>query len=480
MHPTTPKRELLSVGIDIGTSTSHIVFSRLVLEKDPASPTEKYEVTEREVVHEGAVHLTPLIDSQQIDLPRLREVLLNDYRDAGFSIEDIDTGAVIITGETAKRQNAEEIVSAIAGEAGRFVAASAGPNFESLLAAHGSGAVERSREADITVMNIDVGGGSSNIAVCREGRVIDTAAINVGGRLLVVNEDTIVRLEPPMTDIAGALGLSLKPGFSLTGDMRAAISAAMAQSLFRFISGNTTDPLVKLLMMTAPLFRNWDVDEITFSGGVAEYIYGKEKRSFGDLGEDLAREILRRCSNLDAAIAEPKYRIRATVIGAGMSTLRVSGSTTYLSSNLQFPLRNLPVVRPHLPNDWTTVEDVRDAIVAALRRHDLQEGSDPLILSFDSSIRPSYQWLSVFSRGILRALPRTVMARGTILLCFDGDVGNSVGNVMRRETGTQCEILSIDEVQLDEGEFVDIGEPIIEGVVVPIVVKTLVFHDCAR
>ena len=187
----TKRKELTSVGVDIGSSTSHVVFSQIVLEKNDNSRTEKFEIKERKIIHSGPIHLTPFKDARNIDFEILRNLLLHDYQSAGIAVSDIDTGAVIITGETAKKENAEWIVSALAGEAGKFVAATAGPNFESVLAAYGSGAVTKSADSDETIMNVDIGGGSSNLAVCKEGRVVATTAVNVGGRLIAVDETII-------------------------------------------------------------------------------------------------------------------------------------------------------------------------------------------------------------------------------------------------------------------------------------------------
>jgi ethanolamine utilization protein EutA len=165
------------------------------------------------------------------------------------------------------------------------------------------------------------------------------------------------------------------------------------------------------------------------------------------------------------------------VIGAGQSSLQVSGSTTFLSSGLEYPLRNLPVITPHVPKGRTDSNAVSKAIRRAFSRFDLQEGVDPVILAFNDSVRPSYESLTEFTKGVVDALPRTVGGERPIMMCFDSDIGNSVGNVMKRETGISNEVLSIDEIELHEGDFVDIGEPIIENVVVPVVVKTLVFDE---
>jgi ethanolamine utilization protein EutA len=474
----TKRKELTSVGVDIGSSTSHVVFSQIVLERDDTSRTEKFEIKERKILHSGPIHLTPFKDAQNIDFEQLRELLLHDYQAAGIEVSEIDTGAVIITGETAKKENAEWIVSALAGEAGKFVAATAGPNFESVLAAYGSGAVMRSADSDETIMNVDIGGGSSNVAVCKGGRVVATTAINVGGRLIATDDDhRIVRLEDTGRDLAKAVGLKLELGQVLSEEERTVLAETLADALLECVQQAPLSEVTSMLMMSPPLQYDGNVDCITYSGGVAEYIYGSENREFNDLGVFLARAIKEKSEELSLPVERPEHKIRATVIGAGNFSLQVSGSTTFLSSGLTYPLRNLPVIEPFIATRRPTMNDVKDAIERALSRFDLVEGVDPLILAFNNSVRPSYENLKEFATGIISALPNSIKNKKPIFMCFDADIGNSVGNVMKRETGIQNELLSIDEIKLKEGDFIDIGEPIIEDVVVPVVIKTLVFDS---
>lgn len=476
MQLKTTRMELTSVGVDIGSSTSHVIFSKIVLEKDLTSRTEKFEITDRSILHTGPIHLTPFKDPKNIDYDALRDLLLADYAAAGIDVRSIDTGAVIITGETAKKQNAEEIVNVLAGEAGKFVAATAGPNFESVLAAYGSGAVSRSELTGRTIMNIDIGGGSSNVAVCQQGKIISTTAVNVGGRLVATDRDgVIVRLEDTGRRVAREIGLSLEIGDHIDENTKKQLAQALAEALVDVLQGPPKSSLAEMLLMTTPLTYIGNIDAITFSGGVAEYIYGTEDEDFCDLGRYLAESIRTLSLEKNLPLEEPDHKIRATVIGAGQFNLSVSGSTTFLSSGLSYPLRNLPAVVPHIPRSKTKASDVSSAIKEAIKRFDLIEGNDDLILAFNDAVRPSYENLAEFAKGVVDALPNTIATGKPLLMCFDTDIGNSVGNVMRRETGISNEILSIDEIALKDGDFVDIGEPIIEGVVVPVVVKTLVF-----
>ncbi|MGQ4912362.1 MAG: ethanolamine ammonia-lyase reactivating factor EutA [Candidatus Thorarchaeota archaeon] len=474
----TERQELTSVGVDIGSSTSHIVFSKITLEKDSHSRTDKFEIVDREIIHSGPIHLTPFRDPKNIDFEALKEMLLADYEKAGIRASEIDTGAVIITGETARKENAEWIVSALAGETGKFVAATAGPNFESVLAAYGSGAVSLSEESGLTIMNIDIGGGSSNVAVCSKGSVIATTAINVGGRLIAYDDEgRITRLEDTGQKVAETLGVQLRVGDRIDEKTRELIADSLADALIECIRGKPESDIAAMLMMAPPLRLESPPDRITLSGGVAEYFYGVEKKMFNDLGVYLADALRSKATQLEVPFEKPEHRIRATVIGAGSFSLRVSGSTTFLSEGLDYPIRNVPVVSPNITRNKTASDDIRSAIEEALSRFDLVEGRDPLILSFVDAVRPSYERLTEFCKGVVSALPNTIRNNKPIMMCFDTDIGNSVGNIMRRETKIQNDILSIDEVSLREGDFVDIGRPIIEDVVVPVIVKTLVFDS---
>lgn len=478
MRIQTKQKLLTSVGVDKGTTTSHAVFSTILLERDPLSRTEKFEIRERKILHSGPIHLTPFADPNTIDFQKLRGLIFEDYANAGIKLTDIDTGAVIITGETARKENAEEIVAALSGETGRFVAATAGPNFESVLAAHGSGAVAKSADKGLTVYNVDIGGGSSNIAVCRNGMVEGTAAINVGGKLVATDSSGIItRLERTGKMVAEMIGLGLGIGRHLEESIKRKMASALADALIATILGEPMTDLGSMLMMTPPLEDRGKPEVLMLSGGVAEYIFGSETKDYNDLGIPPADEVRRQLEERGILLSQPEHRIRATVIGAGQSTLQVSGSTTFLTSGLAYPLRNLPVITPHISKVRGNASDVCQAVVSALRRFDLEEGSDRMILAFNDAVRPSYESLTEFVRGVARGLPNTVAKELPILMCFASDIGNSVGNAMKRETEVKSKILSIDEITLREGDFVDVGEPIIEGVVVPVVVKTLVFED---
>jgi len=472
------RRTIRSVGIDVGTTTSHLVFSELVLEKDPFTKSRKFHVAERNIVYRGRILFTPLREGDgEIDTERLVPLLLAEYDRAGLSVEDVETGAVIITGESARKGNAEEIVERLARESGGFVATTAGPNFEAVISAHGSGAVDHSKRSGGTIIHCDIGGGTSNVAVIKGGEIMATVCINVGSRLIAFDEDLrITRLEQAGGKVLDVLGLDLESGDRISPVELERAAGVLAGCLLEVLTHRPLSALSRKLMMTSNLNEDCFGEDVSysFSGGVAEYIYGREERDFGDLGLLLGRRVVGSLTGFGLTLTEPPEGIRATVIGASGYTLRVSGSTTYISPEFRLPLRNLPVIAPNVRREQLSVEHVSSQIASALARFDLAEGESVIALAFHDPVRTDYEKLRTFAIGLVEAIPRTIERGIPIILVFDTDIGNSVGNVLFRETGTR-NVLSIDEINLGEGDFIDIGEPFSGSIFYPVIVKSLVF-----
>src|SRR5579864_9761099 len=206
--------ELTTVGIDVGSSTSHLMFSRLHLQRLGQYLSSRYVVVKREMLHRSPILLTPYRADNTIDAGALDAFFRQAYADAELTPADIDSGAIILTGEAIKRTNARAVADLFAEHAGKFVCASAGHNLEAILAANGSGAIGLSRSSPgEVVLNIDVCGGTSKLALVSHGHVMETAAINVGGRLLAFDESgRIDRIEPAARVVASSLGIDLQLG----------------------------------------------------------------------------------------------------------------------------------------------------------------------------------------------------------------------------------------------------------------------------
>jgi ethanolamine utilization protein EutA len=470
------RKQITSVGIDIGTTTTHLVFSRLTLENDPFAVSRKLRVAEREVIYQSKIYFTPLKnENTEIDVNEILPILLNEYEKAGIGLNEIDSGAVIITGESSRKINAEEIINIISGESGKFVAATAGPNFESVISAHGSGAVGYSDRNKVKLIHSDIGGGTSKIIVIEEGEIVHTLSVNIGGRQIAYdNEHKIIRLEKSAKLFLGELGKDLSVGDKVSVETLDQMAQLMAETLLGIIMGVNESPLQDRIIEGSLLDLKGTQYLYSFSGGVSEFIYGDNNSQYNDLGNLLGHKLLGMIKVQGLEIVELPEKIRATVIGASSFTLQISGYTTYTSTKIQLPMRNIPVVKPIIDKRNISPEYVSSQVKKALTRLDVDEGSRPIALAFHDPVRTNYTQLKDFVEGIKRALPNTTMKGTPLVLIFDTDIANSVGNVMIRETGIE-NILSIDEIELKEGDFIDVGEPMTDESIYPIVIKSLIF-----
>jgi len=468
--------ELLSVGVDIGSSTSHLVFSKLLLEKDELSPTHRFIIQDRNIIYEGRIIDTPLLHDNTIDIVKLSAFLKKEYRCAGINPADVQTGAVIITGETAKKQNAKEIVEILSNGAGKFVAATAGPNFESMIAAMGSGAKNRSKEYNKTILSCDIGGGTSNIAISVNGKIVSTGCISVGGRLIALDsEDKIWRVADPAKTVMEHLGMDYQLGDRISKSDVSKIAEKFAQVLIEVITGKPTSLLAKNLMVTNSLKLTNSIDEYIFSGGVAELIYGGNG-IHNDMGQFLADKINLLIPKLASPVIEPLNKIRATVIGAGAHSLSISGSSGFMDDKLEFPIINVPVINVDVEESKLSVQHVVSKINSSFQRFDLREGKETVALYFKDPVSNSYPKVELFAKSIEAALPNSIDNKIPIILIFETDIACSVGNVIRRETGLKTNLLTLDELDLKEGDWIDIGKPLTGNQVFPVTVKSLVFN----
>lgn len=469
---------LVSVGVDIGSSTSHLVFSRLVLER----LDNRYVVSEREVFHESDVLLTPYADDMTIDAKKLGAFIDRQYEIAGLDPAEIDTGALILTGVAVRRANSRAIGDLFAAQTGKFVSVSAGDGLETTLAAFGSGAAARSIRDNQRVMNIDIGGGTSKIAVCENGEVIEMTAVDVGARIVSFDtKGTIERVEEAGRRFAQEAGFTIELGGTITEDQRKAMVERMADRLFETVSRQTlTDDTSNLLRLDA-MKNERKPDAITFSGGVSEYVYGLQEKGFGDLGPLLAKAMRNRIEAWDVAIEKPDEGIRATVVGASQYTIQVSGSTIFVAPLETLPLRNVPVVVADAPleEDELDVEAIAESVRVALRRLDLHEGEQAVALCYRWGGSAMFRRLDAFCTGIRKGLEKHLANGFPLILVGDGDIGGLIGIHAKEEQKLANPVVSIDGIILKEFDFIDIGAMLETSGAVPVVIKSLVFPTSA-
>jgi ethanolamine utilization protein EutA len=434
------------------------------------------------VLYLSPVHLTPYMEGRErIDDQALGRLVDESYRQAGLTPDDVDTGAIILTGEAIRRDNARAIADLFAAQRGDFVCASAGHHFEALLAAHGSGTVAMTEDDPRRLLNIDIGGGTTKLAIAEHGRVLQTAALHVGGRLLTTDDDGRIRiLEPGGQALARNAGFSWEVGDSVTSTQLDTVADWMADAVLSAVRDDPLPPDVASLFVTPPLSLPRQYDGIVFSGGVGEYVYGKESQSFGDMGQPLGRALRERTSNgaFPWPLLPARECIRATVMGASQYSVQVSGNTIYISDAEQLlPLRNLQVLRPHTDlaetlDPQTIATSIRDHFT----RFDLEEGQSKVALVFEWQGDASFQRIEAFLNGLIAGIPKTIANGGPVILVFDYDVGGVIGASLKEERNLPNEVLAIDGIILRDFDFVDIGRVLEPSGTVPVTIKSLVFQ----
>jgi ethanolamine utilization protein EutA len=467
--------KLTTVGVDVGSSTSHLLFARLHLQRLTDSLSSRFVVVAREVLHRSPILLTPYRADGLIDVQALQGFVDESYRRAGLTPDDVDTGAVILTGAALERANARNVAELFAAHGGKFVCASAGHNLEGILAAHGSGAVALSRQRNDTLLHIDVGGGTTKLGLLHAGEVVHTAAVHVVRRLIDFDDaGNVVRIEPSAQAVADELGIRLVPGAPLAAADRQRIVDKLAAILLEHIDGRVSSPLAESFLLTEPLELNGHRPAgVTFSGGVAEYIYRREAKVYGDLGPDLARVLA--SARLPAETVALDEGIRATVLGASQFSVQLSGNTVHISDPTVLPLRNLPVVYARLRETNPSAEALADAIATGFRRLDLTEGEQPVAIALPWRGEPFYAHLRALAEGIARATTRASQARLPLVIALEGDIGSSLGGILSEEMGITAPLVAIDGLHLLELDYVDVGELLQPANVVPVVVKSLAF-----
>ncbi|MGE5098254.1 MAG: ethanolamine ammonia-lyase reactivating factor EutA [Betaproteobacteria bacterium] len=476
--------QLVSVGIDIGSSGTQVIFSRVQMRRLAEDLTSRYFVVNRETLHQSPVALTPYQSEERIDERAVGEIIDKAYESAGIHPDQIDTGAVILTGEALRRENAKAIADVLADMGGEFVCATAGHHMEALLAAYGSGAAKKSHELQQPVLSVDIGGGTTKLALVENGRVVHTAAIHLGGRLVVAEEMTLTRLDPTGRQLAKNAGLDWRLGSRIGAGDLDCVAEWMADALVAALTQDEPPAEVQALWLTDPLEPVEGIAGVMFSGGVAEYVYGREERDFGDLGKRLGAAVRKRldAGKLPYPLLPAGECIRATAIGASEYSVQLSGNTVYVSNPGELlPRRNLQVLQPDIELG-PTIDAAR--VAQAIRRHfqafDLHEGEAEVALAFRWQGPPAFARLSALAQGIVEALPMTLMNAKPLFLVLDGDIAHSLGALLKEEWGIASEVLVIDGVSLWDFDYVDLGRIRMPSQTVPVTIKSLVFSEDPR
>lgn len=443
---------VLSTGIDIGTTTTHLIISRLgISENDGFGVIPSVKITSKEIIYKSPVYFTPLLKNSDINLNEVAMLIKKEYGRAGISPSDLKCGAVIITGESARKGNSDKVLEAISENSGNFVAAEAGSELESYLSGKGVGADSLSEETGKTVANIDIGGGTTNISVFKGGNCVDNCCLNIGGRTIKKCDNDGLYISDAVKALLTEKNIEIT---DINKSKENIIRLCNTLADFIFAAVKVTNESIPQYLVTDHLLTGKELPEIiTFSGGVAECM---EKDlpcfAFGDIGVLLAKSVLEKAEkykiNVAKTICDP---IRATVIGASHFSTRLSGSTiSYF--NIALPIKNLPCV--------CSLNHI---------------GDTPCAFCPQAEKTPSFYEVNKMAQDIVSASQNLIKNHIPIVVITKEDYSKALGQCIKRLLPKDYPLLCADSVECRQGDYIDIGEPVAGGKVVPVVVKTLIF-----
>ncbi len=477
--------ELISVGIDIGSSGTQVIFSRIMLQRGGDQLSSRYFVVSREQLYQSPVSLTPYVAGLLIDKSALGDIIDTAYNAAAIASSQVDTGAVILTGEALRRENSHNIADILAAHGGDFVCTMAGHHIEAMLAAYGSGAAWASNEQHKRVLNIDIGGGTTKFAILEAGRVTATAAIHIGGRLHVYDPaQRLIRLEPAGQAIAASTGFNWQLDNQVSLNEKDAVAAWMARAIIAAVTAGESSPELEAFWLTDKLPSLDGIEAVMFSGGVSEFIYGHEDHDFNDMGKLIGTKIAQMLAKgeLPWAALPAGAGIRATALGLSEYSVQLSGNTIYVPvPEAVLPRRNLRVMQPMYEfSEIVDSEAIALAITDCLNKFDVRHDQDDFVLAFHWSGPPRYERIAAFAKGLAMGMPDAMQSNRPVYVVIDGDIARTLGRILQYELYVRAPLLIVDGVNLADFDYIDFGTVRIPSNTVPITIKSLLFSKDPR
>jgi len=477
---------LLSVGIDLGTTTTQLVFSHLEIENEATVfSVPRIKIVDKKIIYRGGIYFTPLLNRTTIDILKVKTIIEDEYKKAGVSPESVSIGAVIITGETARKENSESAINTLSGFAGDFVVATAGSDLESILAGRGAGTADMSRNVwDKALVNLDIGGGTTNIGVFRLGAPVDTSCLDIGGRQIIIDPKTNILsyVADKMKTLGKRMGIDLAEGRTAAHSDIERLCARLAEIFAESIGLAPASEDLELFITAHPLRSQWQFAGLTYSGGVADFIYNEYDPGgrgvpypYGDIGAVLGNQI-RVCPVLNRIERMvPKETIRATVVGAGSNAVDISGSTIAWSDKSILPVRNVPIVKMTADDEGDAYRFFPGRLAQKLAWFRDESGNCQLVaVGFTGIHNPSFEFIKGLSEKIIQGMGDYLKTDNPVILIIENDMAKSLGYALMNALPGK-KFIVLDSIKVDTGDYIDIGLPASAGRVIPVVVKTLVF-----
>lgn len=472
-----------SIGVDIGTTSTQVVLSDLTLSAPRYDGAAKVEILDRRVRYRSPIHETPYARRDRIHTAAVVELIDREVRRAGFTPDDVDTGAVIATGEAARTENAERLIERLADHVGEFVVTTAGASLEAVLAGYGSGAGTRSEREHSTVATVDIGGGTTNIAVFVGGEVRQTRCIDVGGRDVEFDEDgSVVSVAESLRPYLESRETPIAVGAALSSMTFRPLARWMADRVFDSLDGPPFDEATRDLAIVDLPSTSLDIDEVVFTGGVGRLVSADTVEDdmspfeYDDLGVLLAAAIREHGAFASIPVHRSGTDIRATVIGVGTRTTTFSGRTVAPDESL-LPTRNLPIVWADGLDDADSADVIERRTIEAIRTATDRDEVDEEFALYAPTVGPlTYDRIKRVATGIVEAYGELFEETVPLVLLTKQNCAKILGQTLAPVVGSRS-VMVLDEIEIGDERYVDLGTQVANGTAVPATVKTLVFDE---
>lgn len=469
---------VISVGIDVGTTTTNIIFSELTIQNlSGISQAPILKVIDKNIIYRSEVFFTPLLSSTDIDVSSLIKLIENVYKDAKIEKSSVQTGAVIITGETARKKNADKILQELSTFAGNFVVAIAGSDLESIIAAKGSGSAALSKSKLAKVVNLDIGGGTTNLAYFDNGTATNTTCMDIGGRMIEVKDGNIYRMTEKAQKIINDYNLNIKIGEKANINEIVKFCEIMEKAICEILFLSPKTDLSKYFITN----HDWDIekfDYITFSGGVADFVYNAPNDipnnpfRYGDIGPILGYVIYQSKLIPKSSYLKVNETQQATVVGAGAYSVDLSGSTIHYIKEL-LPLKNIPIIKLDKKEEEKLLLGELESIKNKINWYE----GEIIALSFIGNTRLNFEQLNKLAENIIKSFDSIIAKNNPIIVVVEIDMAKSLGITLKSKLKENYPLVCVDNVVVENGDYIDIGMPLGDGMVLPVMIKTLIFNE---
>ena len=457
-------KRVILLGLDFGSTTSSALIASAKVAR--SSATGHTQLDDVQIIYKSEPVFTPFTKKsigQSIDIEKVAKLIANWLAKSGVSIKDIFSGGSMITGLAAQADNAALLSKLIIELVGECVIATADdPCLESWLAFMGScGALSR-YHADVPIINFDIGGGTTNIALGVNGDVQQTGCYFIGARhfQFVAGGYELTAMSSYGAVLLESLNINKKIDETLDAAEVAKIMAFYVSALEAIVLGDDAflnSPIAQKYSQVAFNFSQTIQPKITFSGGVGELLYKISTNEtlptttfYGDFGIDLALAISRSTLlSADLTSCVPEHKGRATVVGLTLHSTEISGSTVYLPNPSCLPLRDLPITAK-LAGD-SPLEQWQGAFTLAAKR---QHGVCIQITTCNNKL----EQVRALASQIKNALQANIYKPcQPIVILVETNIGKALGNYISNWGQLDYNLIVVDEVSLRDAHFVHIG-----------------------